>query len=145
MRGPARRISLSAILLEPEIDVLLKFLELRREPSDLELELFDFPVDLAQLVFEPVDPDEEICGIGLLTGIGHVARAADLGWRASVSLRIMHRDAAAFRKISPKVRAKIRPRIRPKRLCLGRDRRGPDAKARQGEGRDNFGKDRHSG
>ena len=59
LRGFGRGSALRAALAKAEIDILLEFLELFRESAGLELHLFDLPIDLPHLAFEPSDPDKE--------------------------------------------------------------------------------------
>jgi hypothetical protein len=73
--------------VEAEIDILLELLELFLELAGFELHLFDLPVDLPHLAFEPADPDEELRSVRLFPGIGGIAGLANFSRGTSVSLR----------------------------------------------------------
>jgi hypothetical protein len=81
-RGSARPAFVKA-----EINILLEFPELFCKLAGLELHLFDLPVDLPHLAFEPADPDQELRCIRLFPAIGDIAGLANVSGRTPVSLR----------------------------------------------------------
>jgi hypothetical protein len=88
--GRFGRRSARPAFVEAEIDILLELLELFLEFAGLELHLFDLPVDLPHLAFEPADPDEELRSVWLFPGIGGIAGLANFSRGTSVSLREVH-------------------------------------------------------
>ena len=82
---------MTAIVLEPEIDIFLEFLELLFELAVLELQLFNLPVELAQLILEPIDPHQKPGRILLRLAVGALVGVADVGGRRAISLRKLER------------------------------------------------------
>ncbi len=90
--GRCRGGSRASGILEAEVDVLLKFLQLILQFAILELQLLDLTVQLANLAFETIDPHEQGRGIRLRLAGGVVA---DIGGRRAEILRDGNRARCA--------------------------------------------------
>jgi hypothetical protein len=107
--GRFSRRTAGAPFVEAEIDVLLELLELFFEFAGFKLHLFDLPVDLPNLAFEPVDPDEELRSLRLFPGIRGIPGLTNVSRGTLISLREANlvSDRAVFVARAKILRTKI--------------------------------------